>query len=599
MQVALNTTHFGGEARTTSRVAVAADTDRPGWYYMTRYEEWHLPVLEDLPGVTVTPAKLYAPANLVVARPDLFEVVYDPAGLANPTKLRSELATSLPRTVDTPDKLGSTELKPHQIEGVAFLRQPPGGLLGDAVGVGKSLQALVAAISAGYTRVLVCGTLLSRSVWCSARGDAQRRLGVKITHLEGMKDVGLDGPPPGWIYCHYDLLDRWFPYISTRLQPECVILDEAHQLRGPKTTRAKRARSITQLKSVKARYVLTASQVQRNRQNLWVLLDCAQPGAWGSYHEFCRRYVGAVKGPRAWLYGDDAREFLEETDGDDAALDTHDEELQARLNVSLLRREQSVAQPYLPEVDRRTLDADLEPAAMEEYRVAEHDVRKYLALYGKDTVARTSGEQLLQVTHLCSILSRAKIPSTVALAREAVETSGKVVVYTWYKDSAKEIAKALTSGPTPIEVFGPTTGDTPGAVRERRAAAFRESTKPCAFVATLSSASESINDLVAANVGITHDLHWVPHPLLQAIGRLRREGQHRSVTWWFVRAPGTIEDRMLEKLELAAVEIAAGRGGADAKHLVAALGHGSASAEVDELQGFIDDILATDTAGLS
>lgn len=545
-----------------------ASADRPGWFYVTRYEPEHLALLEGVPGVVFTEARIEVPNTLVWAKPDWFDIVYDPHQLAKAPAVTEAALAEVPETVQTAE--GVFTVRPYQRVGIAFLRQPVGGILADDVGVGKSAQAILAATTSGYKKVLVAGPLISRGTW---RRELHRLTGLDLHGLEGTKGVGLHGPRTGWVFCHYDLLDAWFPYISSFLRPELIILDEAHRLRNRRTRWAHKVKNLVRLASVKSRYVLTGTPVVNHRADYWSLLDAANPGSWGTFHEYGLRYLDGQKTEYSFVY-----EGM-----------SHPEEFDARISYCVLRREQRDVLTQLPASTRHVIDIDLDPKTREAYEAAEQDIRAYLRASEDDAAGDVAGAHLVQITRLCALLSAAKVPASVDLAKSILESADKIVIFTWYKDAASRIAKALArdedgDGPA-VAVFGPTTGDTPGQVREDRAKRFRLHEGKAVYVTTLRSGSESLNDLVAAHHSLFNDLYWEPTVLLQAQGRLDRSGQEFPTSHTYVRARGTIEDHMLSRLAEKAKEIEAGHGGLGAEQLVSTLGSrtGKTTSALDDL----------------
>lgn len=576
-------------ASPTPKVVLAGAADRPGWAYVTAYRDEHIRQLEGIPGVRFEAQRILVPDNVLRGRPDLFEA--HPAWpAAGPSAHALDLAAQLPRTLSARDDSGAVlTLHDYQRAGVLHLLQPVGGVLGDSVGCGKTLQAALAAVQASYERVLVVGTLAARSIWCGERSDPRRWLGIEPIPLEGVKDQGLDGPPGGgWRFIHYDLIQQWFPYLTQTFRPECVIFDEAHKLDGHRTRRARTAIALTRLSTIQSRMVLTATQVRKELGNLWVILDVAQPDAWGRHFEFCNRYDFSARGPYGWLFGDKALEFFEAQGIDPDEHDRHEDELDARLRATLLRRSREEVQADLPPTIRTAVDVDLPIEQRRDYDAAERDVLGFLRARGGDAETRVAGAHLQQITLLASLVSVAKIPFTVEQARDDLAAHGRVVVFTWFKEAAAAIAQALKKDAT---VFGPTTGDTPQRVRAKRAGEFRLHQPPAVFVATLLSCGESINDLVAAHVGIMHDLYWEPWPFIQGEGRLRRTGQPETVLWRYMRARGTIEDHQVNKLMLAAEAVERGHGGRAALAIVGSVGDRPTRTE-DPLADLIQELLA-------
>jgi SWI/SNF-related matrix-associated actin-dependent regulator of chromatin subfamily A-like protein 1 len=140
-----------------------------------------------------------------------------------------------------------------------------------------------------------------------------------------------------------------------------------------------------------------------------------------------------------------------------------------------------------------------------------------------------------------------------------------------------------------IEVYGPITGDDEVKVRILKAQQFAETTEPAVYVATLASASESINELVAAQELIINDLYWNPLLLIQAEGRLHRSGQQGSVHVLYVTAKGTIDELLLETLYNKAQAVETLGISDEAKKMVGNIG---GMAPQDDMNSFVNSVSA-------
>lgn len=545
-----------------ARFEVATSTF-PDWYYLVAASEEDTAALKTMPGTRIKNDALQIHASLVDTDPD-FKVVY-----ANFEAWKPKVQVVVdPRAKDVYETL----LRPYQKVGVDFILDRAGTLLGDEPGVGKSLQSLTAIALTGVTPVIVMGTLLSKSVWCGPNSDAKKYLGIDIVPLSSRKNAGADAfkdPSVKWFFCHYDILKAWVPWIFTFLRPRAAIFDEAHKM-SPRSQRGRSSAAISRFREMYRRVVITATPVQNKRQDIWLPLDLAAPDSVGNLHQFGQRYSGAIKGEYGWLY-----------EGE-----THNEELKARMAHLMIRRTKADVMAYLPAIVRESVEVEMSDSENDEYakyKSAERDIRAFLDKYeGKSLAAGITGERLVQLTKLLSLVSKAKCSATTELAIDLAKATKKVVVFCWFKDSAKLISRGLQRAE--VEVYGPITGEMDVEDRIAQAQAFADSTEPAAFVATLAAASESINELVACQEGIIQDLTWNTRLLLQAEGRLHRSGQQGSVHFTYVTAKDTIDSLLMEVLYKKSNDIESLGIVDDAKKLVQGLG---GAAPEDDLDSFV------------
>lgn len=272
--------------------------------------------------------------------------------------------------------------------------------------------------------------------------------------------------------------------------------------------------------------------------------------------------------------------------------ETHNEELKARLSYLYIRRTKADVMSYLPPIVRQGNEIELpETSAVEyeKYKSAEQDIRQFLKKFeGKNIAPGIHGERLIQLGQLLHILSKGKANATAELAGDTASTTGKCVVFCWFKDTAKAICKKIESMyEGEVQVFGPVTGEDPVKTRIDQASAFAESKVPSVYVATLASASESINELVASQELIINDLYWNPLLLIQAEGRLHRGGQTGSVHVVYVTGKDTIDVDLLDMLYKKASTMESLGVGSDSKQLIQSLG---GQAPDDNLGKFIKAI---------
>lgn len=545
----------------------------PDWYYLVEATADDVEGLKTVPGVRLKNGVMQIHRSLVKDNLD-FEIVYKDYAKWG-TRNRGEVR---PVAVEAYDKIA----RPYQREGADFLLERSGGLIADQVGVGKTMQGLLAAELSGYRPVLVMGTLLSSGPWCGASADPKKFCNLNIVPLIGRKAAGpaiFDMPNDGWFFCHYDILEAWLPWIFTKLRPRVAIFDEVHKL-APRTKRGRAAIAISRFKEMSLRVVISATPVRNRRIDMWMPLELSAPDSMGDYHSFGSRYCAGMHGEYGWKY-----------EGE-----THNEELKLRMRDMYIRRTKEDVMAYLPAILREGHEVELGMANQEEYakyKAAERDIRSFLQSFeGKALAPGISGERLIQLGKLLSILSRSKYPATIELATDTAKANGKCVVFCWFKDVARTIATAIAE--RDVHVYGAITGDDPVKHRIETARKFAEDPEPSVFVATLSSASESINELVACQDMVVNDLYWNPQLMIQAEGRLHRSGQKGSVHVVYVTAKNTIDMDLLNTLHKKALAIETLGIVDDAKSMVGSIG---GMAPSDDLDVFIKAVESQILAG--
>jgi len=545
----------------TGRRVKLVPAAKPGWFEISDLpSDNFVKLLEQLPGVLPPSGKVKRPLvhrNLVLARQDIFEPQTIPTRYEGPV----------------PTQVGAKRLADYQLDGIRFLLARPGALLADDVGVGKTLQALTTVVVEGHQKVLIIGPLISQGAWCSPTGDPKVAFGLDVAPLTGR----LTAPPTNlsslsWAFIHFDVLKDWMPFLMTAFRPTAVILDEISDLRGRKTQRASKVRSFMRLASITRRIGLSATPISNEVGEFWSILDCLVPDGFGPAFPFGVRYEGLMKGEFGW-----------EPTGE-----TNVEEFRVRLSDIMLRRTRGEVLKSMPPLRRHIVDVQLSGTARARYDEIDHDVRQAFV------DVRAGAERIVQITHLRKELALAKVPATCAAIQERwLETHKKIVLFTWFKSAAAAFVEALTPN-TGIKVLGPVSGDVPLAERVSLAQEMAAHDGKAVYVATLASCEKSLNDLVAASCTIFNDLHWVPDKLLQAGGRVHRQGQVRDVDEVFMRALGTLDDLMIAAImrKTGTIEVTGvgGEGINQIGDMARALAHTDQGTSIDPIQSLLQDL---------
>lgn len=143
------------------------------------------------------------------------------------------------------------------------------------------------------------------------------------------------------------------PAVGARIAWNLVICDEAHKMKNMSSLLS---RSLRKLES-QCRILLTGTPVQNALQDLWALMDFAQPGLLGNHATFVKTFSepidrGSVKGAKPWAI--ELKRHLSE-------------QLRAIISPHLLRRTKNCA-GLLEDDTAAGLDAEMEEAGTDESR---------------------------------------------------------------------------------------------------------------------------------------------------------------------------------------------------------------------------------------
>lgn len=416
-------------------------------------------------------------------------------------------------------------LRQYQIDGIEKLRSfKDGGVLGDDPGLGKTIQAANATKNEYTVKVLIVGPLASKNVWVGANSDVYTQLGYLVEEYPAGDIIEEDhygrSVRLGWFFINYHQLHKNLSEILM-WQPQALIVDEVHLAKNKKTSWAKALIAISRLKSVKRRICLSASVIVNRPADLWMPLTIAQPRSWPNFHDFCLRYADGKYTGFGWDYSGISNE----------------DELKEKLKGVYIRRTRSEVANELPASTEQKLIVDLDGLYVERYNAAYKNIVKFLSL------ETDKGKHLAQLTTLMNIVSLGKVKATV----EQVEAVGeqKTVVFCWFKETAAKLEKELKR--RGYEVFV-VTGDDGSDRRKLIATWFAGSSEKSVFIGTYKAAGVSINDLICARVAIMHDISWTPSDLVQAKGRLDRQGQRKNTLFYYMICKNTVDEHVINKV---------------------------------------------------
>lgn len=283
-----------------------------------------------------------------------------------------------------------------------------------------------------YGPLFVVAPLSTRAVWL---GWIKRLFpGVPVGVVVG-KTYDREVIKQPIVFGHYDVIHKWLGLFDIGT----LILDEAHALTNPDSLRSNAAETL----SANARHVvvLTGTPIMKYPPDLYTIANIAAPGAFGSEYEFKQRYGDPQPTAHGTVYAGISNEA----------------ELKARLSELVLRRLWRDCHSDLPPITRSVVVAEIKQAERNRLDV----------LAGKLKAERTNTAANLAAYR--RVVSSYKLP-TVLKEIERVVKGGPVVVWTWHKEFADRILKALQEKSAPVwRIHGDIAiGDRDAAIEEWR-----------------------------------------------------------------------------------------------------------------------------------
>ena len=447
----------------------------------------------------------------------------------------------LPINIDFSDI--NLELFDYQKRGVYFAVLSKRCIIADDLGLGKTVQAVVAAKKMGARKVLVICPKSIKYRWAS---EINRIYGdIPIYLVDGMlapeKEISAD-----WIiatYSHFSRKDEkyikngWMKYFREHL-PDLIILDEAHRVKNRSANSSQQIKALC--RQVENVILLSGTIILNRVTELYNLLNIVDPQEFNSFTDFAAQYSKyaykiPVKNKEVWIY-----EGLK-----------NEEDLKKRLVPFMIRRRKEEVLSQLPSKIRDFIEVDLEPDDRVEYRKMEDDYIQYLIDHGDlikvDKAIRA--EALVKANALMKFLSQKKAELSLDLIEDMIDEAGKLVVYVRYKESASIIHEYFSDRAVII------TGEIDTKDRSKNLDKFINNDKINVCVLTYGSGAEGIDGLqyVCSNA-LMVDYDWTPSIMIQAEDRLYRIGMKSNVNINYMTVRNSIDeyirDKVAKKLEV-------------------------------------------------
>ncbi|TRY84559.1 hypothetical protein DNTS_001308 [Danionella cerebrum] len=484
----------------------------------------------------------------------------------------------------------TNHLRPHQREGVVFLYEclmgmrlvgRCGAILADEMGLGKTLQCVCVLWTLlrqgpyGGRPVLkralvVCpGSLVKNWAAEFNKWLGRERICVYTVDQDHRVDDFASTPLCSVMVISYEMLLRSVERLK-ELDFGVLICDEGHRL---KNSSIKTASALTAL-SCQRRLILTGTPVQNDLQEFYSIIEFVNPGILGTSVAYRKIFEEPILRSRQPTCSEDERCIGEER----AA------ELFRLTGVFTLRRTQEIINQYLSERIEWTVFC----------KPTELQVRLYELLLAtrpvKSCLSGASTHSYTHSPHLACILALKKLcnhpallyntlkeksddlyeegimelfPEGYATGAFSTEDSGKLVVLTELLAAIKNVNHTdrvvLVSNYTQTldllqdvcDHLGYTwcrlDGQTPVAQRQRLVDSFN-SPHSSSFLMLLSSKAGGVGlNLIGASHLVLYDIDWNPANDIQAMARVWRDGQKKTVHIYRFLTTGSIEEKIYQR----------------------------------------------------
>ena len=450
----------------------------------------------------------------VVIQPDLEGAI---KALAEQAVVEVAGASARATKVDVELKARGLALYPFQKAGVEWLAPRKAALLCDSMGLGKTVQALIAAPEGAP--ILVIAPAVAKGVW---RRETKRwRTDLSVAVLQGRGSFRW--PQKGeLVTTNYDILPEEIP--PGCLPGTVLIADEVHMAKSGKALRTKRFRAIRRVvtKAGGRAWGLTGTPLLNRPQELWSILYALglETLIFDSWTTFIALFNG--------------------TEGEWGGLEwgTPDPSVGSRLKRGMLRRLRRDVLPDLPDRTIQEVSAELDAKSMIvcDAMMAKLQAEGILDLPPEQMLAAllSSDVAFEMLSAMRQALAVAKIPALLELVEQFEEQDEPLVVFSAHRAPIDILGKR--------EGWAAITGDTPPAKRTEIEDAFQSGS--LRGVAATTQAGGVAITLTRAAHAILVDRTWTPALDEQAMDRLCRIGQKRAVVITDLVADHELDERI-------------------------------------------------------
>ena len=428
----------------------------------------------------------------------------------------------------------------HQEEGIKFLLSRNGCILADDMGLGKSIQSIIAALESGAKKILVVAPSSAKINWereinvfCNDTAiiDGKKWNEAKFTiinfdilknfhTLKDSKKTKKDEPEP---VLNRDLADANF---------DLAIIDEAHNLKNNESIRGKIMVELCVKHGIPKVWLLTGTPVANRPMDFFNLLKIIKSPIADNWKHYAQRYCDGKKFFKTLKNGQRRQIWI--TDGA-----SNLDELASKTKNIILRR-----------LKTDVLDMPDKVITPTYHKLSDKEWKEYDQLWDdyllkREAAGKTSGnlqKDLVELILLRQFIAAMAIPHTIEMVENAIEMGRKVIVFTSFTEELEILSRHF--GKLAVTHNGPMTT----TKKQRSVDEFQNNPKVKVFIGNIKSAGVAIT-LTEATVVIFNSFDWVTGNNEQAEDRAFRIGQKNDVNVYYQLFDNTISTRMWETLK--------------------------------------------------
>jgi len=435
--------------------------------------------------------------------------------------------------VKKPIKYSPLFLKPEivpydfQIAGIEFLASNKNVLLADEVGLGKTLQAIIASLHLGCKKILVICPASVKGQWKN-----------EILKFTTKNCVVIDGTPKQrqkqysqdvtFYILNYELIMKDLSTLNTRVW-DMIIADEISRI---KNWKSKTKNALIRIRT-NFKIGISATPIENNIQELHSIFTWINPNILSSYWNFINEYCYFSSN----MYGG---YFI--TGIKDA------KRLHETLKEGMIRRKKAEVYRELPAIIHNEYYIPLTSTQQKMYEEIRNNI---LNLVQKEEFDDNVLNQIMYLREICNsprllnpdLKENGKVDEIVEIVKQ-FSSEHKIVIFSQWTKFLDLLGEEFNNNNIQ---FTSIRGDIPQEIRELNIQKFN--TDPCLKILLSSDAGNMGLNLQIADVLIHCDLLWNPQKMIQREGRIHRIGQEKVANVITIMTQDTIEEYVYSLLK--------------------------------------------------
>lgn len=421
----------------------------------------------------------------------------------------------------------------YQEDGVKFLLSRPRSILGDQMGLGKSLQSIVAALESGSQKILIV---------CPASLKLNWKKEIEFFTKDVCIIDGNKWKTAKFTIINYDILKN-FHSISNRDTNEThrelvnekfdlIIADEAHYLKSPDAIRSKIINELTLKFNIEMKvWLLTGSPISNKVMDFYNLLKIIKAPVADNWMFYARRFCDGKKFFRTLKNGSRKQIWLTNGATNLVELSNHTKNyIFRRLSTEVLDLPEKTIIPVYQELSKNSRKKYLELW------------ENYLIKREEDGKSCNINRDLTELILLRKFIAMEAIPQTIELVENALEEGQKVIIFTCFTEEL--LALQTHFGKACVIHYGPMTNKQ----KQKSVDEFQRNDKITVFIGNIVSAGVGLT-LTSSNITVFNSFQWSPGENDQAEYRNYRIGQKNNVSIYYQLFIDTISIRIWEMLK--------------------------------------------------